>query len=766
MYSRKAVFALLAAMFAALLVAVPAAQAQQAPHDHRNVSDNLKHPLGARRAALKQEAVSAKIRGENVGRVYRVNGEYVETITPDEDTIWTVLGEFGDQTHPATGGSAGPLHNQIPEPDRAVDNSTIWRADFNRKSYKKLLFAKNQNANSMRNFYLEQSGGLYTVNGKVSDWVMVPYNEALYGNNLCGDIVCPEVWFFVDHSLAAWYDSQVAAGKSGDDINDYLSKFDVWDRYDYDSDGNFDEPDGYIDHFQSVHAGEGEETGGGAQGESAIWSHRWYVQLTGIGDGGPTVNGVEVPFGGTQIGDSAYWVGDYTIEPENGGLGVFAHEYAHDLDLPDLYDTSGNTGGAENSTGFWTLMSSGSYGNTGEPEEGIGSTPIHMSAYEKLFLGWTDYKVATFGWDRSYHLNPAEFDGDQFQTLIIPLPPKDVTRVIGEPYAGDFYYYSDQGNNLDNSMVRSVTLPAGDVTLAAKVNYEIEEDWDYAYVLVNGSPVETNLSTDTDPNGQNDGHGITGSSGGNWVDLTADLSDFAGQTVDLGFRYWTDVAVAENGIRIDDVMVTGLPADGGETEPGWDYDGFFRTTGEITTTHDHAYFIENRRYQGYDKSLKTGPYNFGYTDDPNTSNLVEHFPYENGMLVWYYDESFEDNSVGDHCADGRCGGFYLPVDAHPDLLIRPDGDVWRARVQSYDSTFGLNPTDAICLHLESAEVCHPSLKKVPQFYDVKDYWFPPDPSINHMGWHGVPVPKTGTKVRVVSEDKDGTIKIDVSFEQP
>ena len=47
-----------------------------------------------------------------------------------------------------------------------------------------------------------------------------------------------------------------------------LAPFDVWDRYDYDGDGDFDEPDGYIDHFQSVHAGEGEETGGGAQGRT------------------------------------------------------------------------------------------------------------------------------------------------------------------------------------------------------------------------------------------------------------------------------------------------------------------------------------------------------------------------------------------------------------------------------------------------------------------------------------------------------------------
>ena len=64
------------------------------------------------------------------------------------------------------------------------------------------------------------------------------------------------------------------------------------------SDGNFDEPDGYIDHFQAVHAGEGEDAGGGAQGEDAIWSHRWYVNATDYGLTGPTVGGDDVRFGG------------------------------------------------------------------------------------------------------------------------------------------------------------------------------------------------------------------------------------------------------------------------------------------------------------------------------------------------------------------------------------------------------------------------------------------------------------------------------------
>ena len=61
--------------------------------------------------------------------------------------------------------------------------------------------------------------------------------------------------------------------------------------------------------------------------------------------------------GGAKIGDSKYFIGDYTVEPENGGLGVFAHEFGHDLGLPDYYDTAGG----ENGSAFWTLMSSGSW---------------------------------------------------------------------------------------------------------------------------------------------------------------------------------------------------------------------------------------------------------------------------------------------------------------------------------------------------------------------------------------------------------------------
>ena len=207
-------------------------------------------------------------------------------------------------------------------------------------------------------------------------------------------------------------------------IDAFLAPFDVWDRYDYDGDGNFDEPDGYIDHFQSVHAGEGEETGGGAQGTDAIWSHRSYANAGAAGCAGPTVDGVaRSRSAALRIGSSNYWIGDYTIEPENGGVGVFAHEFGHDLGLPDEYDTSGNTGGAENSTAWWTLMSQGSYGTVNGDD--LGSAPVDVDAWEKFscFLGWSNYEVAFAGAAAARSSSsPAEINTKQAQALSSSCP--------------------------------------------------------------------------------------------------------------------------------------------------------------------------------------------------------------------------------------------------------------------------------------------------------------------------------------------------------
>jgi immune inhibitor A len=752
-------------MSAALAMTWPAAAQSAAPDDGPlpaigSRSDNPRHPLGDRQSGLKKRALQSKLNGKAPGKIVRVaKGQYVELAREGEDSIFTILGEFGNQIHSQLGGTPGPVRNQIPQPDRSVDNTTIWTPDFNRPYYESLLFNNAPGAISMRNFYIEQSSNRYTVNGDVTDWVTVPYNEAYYGANYCGSIVCAQTWVFVRDSAAAWYAAQIAAGKTAEDINAYLSRFDRWDRYDYDGDGNFNEPDGYIDHFQAVHAGEGEETGGGAQGTNAIWSHRWYAFYNNIGVTGPAFN----KYGGVRIGSSNYWIGDYTVEPENGGVGVFAHEFGHDLGLPDLYDTSGNVGGAENSTGFWTLYSQGSYGSSGKPEDGIGTKPVHMSALEKIYLGWSNYQVVGYGQFSTVRLGPAETYTKQAQQLVALLPDKPVTTQVGPAYSGTHFYHSGTGNNLDNSMARSVSLPAG-ATLSAKVRYDIETDFDYAYLTVDGLSVPTSLSSSTNPNGNNKGSGITGSSDEKWVDLTADLSAFGGKAVSIGFRYVTDPAVAGAGFDVDDIAITGQPLDDAETVVDWTYRGFVRSNGTITLTYFNAYFAEYRQYFGYDQSLKTGPYNFGFLNEPTLQNWTERFAYKPGLLVWYYDESFPDNNVGDACASGRCGGLFLPVDAHPDLLIRPDnGRVWRPRVQAFDSTFGLQPTGQLCLHVNSQEGCYPSLPGNPLFDDTRSYWFEPNPSIGNFGWASVPVPSTGTTIRVVSTSaQDGFMQVNVN----
>lgn len=702
---------------------------------------NLKHPLGARQFSNRQQAIQDKLAGKAKTKIYRIaNGQYVELEREATDRVFVILAEFGDQINTVTGGTPGPLHNQIAQPDRAQDNVTIWKPDFNQAHFSDLYFSPATGADSMVNYFREQSSGRYSIEGRVVDWVRVPFNEARYGTNLCGGNVCSTVWRLVQDAVNIWTANQLASGKTPAQVKAELDQFDVWDRYDYDGDGNFNEPDGYIDHFQIVHAGEGEETGGGAQGTDAIWSHRWYAFFNNIGAVGPAFN----KSGGAQFGNVGVWVGDYTIQPENGGLGVFAHEYGHDLGLPDEYDTSGL--GASPSD-FWTLMAAGSYLGRGTVD--IGARPGHLNAWDKLQLGWLNYEISYAGQLSTHKLGPASFNTKQAQAVFTVLPRKERKTVIAAPFAGTMAWWSGSGDNLDNHMRRSITLPAGSVSLSMQAWYNIEVDWDYAYVRVSTDGgatwfnLPTSLSTNTSPNGQNFGNGITGSSGG-WVVLTADLSAYAGQTVLLGLRYWTDGAVQGKGFMADNILVTAgattVFSDGAEAgDNGWTLAGFKRTTGTETSYHNHYYVSEYRQYKGFDEGLRTGPYNFGFVNAK--PDWVEHFPLQDGLLVSYWDTSMADNDVGLHPGEG----LILPIDARPVPLIRPDGQPWRTRIQVYDATFSLDPSDAITLHLNSVPSYHPSLPAVSVFDDTKTFWYALKPDA------GVKVGNVGVKIEVISQ---------------
>lgn len=738
-------FLVAALLLTVIVSAAGAAPAFKGEPDFAGQTDFRLDPLTAQQLKMKEDALTAQLYGKVAGdvKVKEVaKGQFVELAREGEDPVWTVLGEFnGDDTICVYPGEdpwpcTNPTHNMIEEPDRSVDNTTYWVEDFSRDHYMDLLFSEGKDVISMRQWYIEQSSNRYAVHGDVTDWAMVPGDACSYDDDIAHPDGGNAVWYFLRDTVNAWYQNELDAGKSPEAINEYLSQFDVWDRYDWDGDGNFDEPDGYIDHMNFVHAGEGNEAGGGALGDCAIWSHSWFAFSNLVGVAGPSPDFL---VGGIQIGESDFWLNKYVINPENGGVGVFAHEFGHDLGLPDLYDYTG-----ENSTGFWTMMSSGSW--LSQNPNYIGTEPGHFGVWEKFQLGWLNYEVARAGVKSEHKLGPAETNTKQAQGLFVILPPKSVTEQIADPFEGDYFYYSGAGNDLDNWMYKAFTLAPGS-TLSAKANVQIEDDWDYAYLVISTDggatwdSVETNLSTTTDPNGQNFGFGITGNSSG-WVDLTADLSAYTGDVL-LGFRYWTDVAVVEPGFMVDNIEVSGYPVDGAESDAGWTFEGFRTTTGTESAFYNNYYVAEFRQYRGFDAALATA-YNFVGGD------WAERFPYQDGLLISYWDTSFPNNNVGSHCAGGRCGGLLLPVDAHPELMYCADGGIFRNRVQTFDATFGLEPTDEVTLHCRGQASTFASQPAVPVFDDLNSYYNPANP----MG--SVIVPATGTQIRVKSVSAQGT----------
>ena len=217
------------------------------------------------------------------------------------------------------------------------------------------------------------------------------------------------------------------------------------------------------------------------------------------------------------------------------------------------------------------------------------------------------------------------------------------------------------------------------------------------------------------------------------------------------------------GFAVDDLSIPGQAVDGAETNAGWTFasnqtaQGFHVTTGTETFSYFNAYIAEYRNYGGYDKALKLGPYNF---DDPN-GNWVTHFPYQDGLLIWYYDTSFSDNNVGDHPGQG----LILPIDAHPKIMHYTSGTtpgaVVRVRLQSYDSTFGLSPTDAFTLKGTAIGTLNfPSQPAVRTFDDSKSYWTASDPGDAlgkyQAGWISVKTPHTGTVIKVANTSAQGT----------
>ncbi|MGD2163888.1 MAG: immune inhibitor A, partial [Anaerolineae bacterium] len=156
-------------------------------------------------------------------------------------------------------------------------------------------------------------------------------------------------------------------------------------------------------------------------------------------------------------------------------------------------------------------------------------------------------------------------------------------------HSGQYVWWSNRGDDSDMALTRAFDLSNhSEATLSYWTWYDIEKDWDYAYLEASTDGgraweiLETPSGVDTNPNGNSFGWAYTGQSGDGeepqWIKEEVDLSDYAGQEILLRFEYITDDAVNRPGLVLDDVSVPaiGYSSDFESDEAGWEAAGFIR----------------------------------------------------------------------------------------------------------------------------------------------------------------------------------------------
>jgi hypothetical protein len=130
----------------------------------------------------------------------------------------------------------------------------------------------------------------------------------------------------------------------------------------------------------------------------------------------------------------------------------------------------------------------------------------------------------------------------------------------------DGYWNSGDTDLLNTLIFDEVFVDTADPTLYLTTAWDIEDYWDFGFVQVSTDDGATWTSlanewttSDFDPNGHPDIEanlpGITEWYGFEIVDMTFDLSAYAGETVQVGFRYMTDWETAYSGWYIFDSSV-------------------------------------------------------------------------------------------------------------------------------------------------------------------------------------------------------------------
>jgi hypothetical protein len=171
-----------------------------------------------------------------------------------------------------------------------------------------------------------------------------------------------------------------------------------------------------------------------------------------------------------------------------------------------------------------------------------------------------------------------------------------VAVIPTQPHGGRALWWGNRADNADTTLTRAFDLSGvQQATLKFWTWYDIEKDFDYAYVEVSTDQGKTwrtlsgPITTDTNPNGANYGNGITAHSGAQgdeparWVEAQMDLTPFAGQNLLVRFEYITDDGVANAGFALDDISIPeiGYRDDAEADAGGWTANGFARIDNQL-----------------------------------------------------------------------------------------------------------------------------------------------------------------------------------------
>jgi immune inhibitor A len=545
----------------------------------------------------------------------------------------------------------GPLHNQIPAPGPR-DNNTVWYDDATPALYNELYFGVGPNAgvivqhpnlgtvdlrgNTMANYYLEQSEGKFVPKGEVyPKWLQATHSEGWYGADNCSGS---------NHNvLAGDLVREVVDAVNADDASF------AWQTYD----GN---ADGVVDNFTVLHAGMGQEAGGGEQGAFSIWSHASAIDFP--------AGKLACAKGSAGCPDRDIFVREYSMDPENIDVGVISEEFGHAaFGLPDIYTTD-----YQASPSNWSIMEAGSWNG---PLGGMQPAPFPL--FFRYLIGWAkpvelDYTTGpTSAAVGQLSQRPAGTEAG----IKINLPDQviDVANRAGTGKA----WWSDRADLADFYLAHDFDLTAATAPVFSFASYwSFEADYDYGYLEVsdNSGGTWTKLP-DKDGIFVDDGSGNPGLNGEGQGTLNFDLSAYAGKTITLRLHYTSDVGVQWAGWWGDDFTLvdgaTTLFTDDVENPPnGWTTNHFVLVP--LTRIFPVYYLAEWRNASGFDKGLAY-PYATIYNNPATTEWEVDRCPYTvPGMLLWLRNGAKDfDYTLGDSWYDPPSYGpkhALLVVDSH------------------------------------------------------------------------------------------------------